>query len=96
MPAPPRKTPGPAEPAEPPFYEAAEHLYIDGGPESGVMPVRAFAAGDRVPPDLVAVYGWHDQVRVPAVFAEDTPDDPPATQAEPPARVSSPPPSGTD
>ena len=69
------KTPAPPpDPGPPPFYEATEDLYV-GHPESGTMPARAFTAGSRVPPDLVAANGWEHQVKVPDMFAppqEDT------------------------
>jgi len=67
---------------QPPFYEAAEDLYI-GNPEVGAMPVAAFRAGDRVTPDLVEPNGWGDKVRVPDMFAP-----PPEPPAEPAAKTS--------
>jgi hypothetical protein len=54
-----------AEPPEPPYYEATEHLPQSG---PGGMPVFAFQAGDHVPPDLVEANRWGDRVKVPEQF----------------------------
>jgi hypothetical protein len=67
--------PAPAEPAAPHFYVATEPLY-HGDPESGVLPVRAFAAGDLVPAHMVEPNGWQAQVRHP--------DEPPPAPPQPP------------
>lgn len=58
----------PPAPGPPPWFEAVSDIFI-GNPESGVMPVRAFTAGSRVPPDLVTAHGWEALVKVPAMFA---------------------------
>jgi hypothetical protein len=52
----------PGRKAEPSAYVATQDLHVYN-PESGSMPVAAYRAGDKVPPDLVASNGWADKVR---------------------------------
>jgi hypothetical protein len=61
--------PPPEPPAEiePPYYEAAQDLYVYN-PESGAVPQLAYRKGDRVVPDVVEPNGWQGQVTVPAHF----------------------------
>jgi hypothetical protein len=61
---PPEPDPEPVQ-AEPPFYVATAALFVT---PPGQMGVRAFNAGDRVPPDLVGPNGWGNQVEVPEQF----------------------------
>lgn len=57
------------EPAPAPyFYIAQRPLYLHG---DGGMGVVAFAEGDRVPPEHVERFGWHDYVTDP--FAAQQP-----------------------
>jgi hypothetical protein len=82
---PPRKAPdsGP----EPPFYEAAEDLYVHH-PEAGVMPALAYKAGDKVTTDVIDANGWREKVAIPAEFADQfTPAAPAPAQATSPAGI---------
>ncbi len=47
-----------------PYRIADDDLFIYH-PESGALPARAFNAGDRVPADMVAEYGWDDLTHPP-------------------------------
>lgn len=71
-----RKAPLPSHPA---FYVATRDLMV-GSAESGVMPVAAFRAGDRVPPALVEANHWGDVV-TPSLFGDPEPE-PPAPVAD--------------
>ena len=46
-------------------YRVADHDLFIYNPESGALPARAFTAGDRVPSDMVAEYGWDDLTHPP-------------------------------
>jgi hypothetical protein len=59
---PPRKPDG--GPAEPPFYLAAEDLYVHH-PDAGVTRQVAYREGDRVVPDVLDANGWREKVRAP-------------------------------
>lgn len=52
------------EAPEAPYRIADADLYIYN-PDSGAAPARAFTAGDRVPADLAAAYGWDDLTHLP-------------------------------
>src|SRR5438132_94266 len=69
---PPRKVPPEPDPepelAEPPYYEAAEDLYV-WHPDAAAMPALAYRAGDPVVPGVIAANRWHGKVRVPDRFA---------------------------
>lgn len=54
----------------PPYFIAAEPLFIDGNQFN-----RAHNPGDRVPADHVEKYGWADKVRHPN---DDAPQQSPA------------------
>ena len=85
----PAKPAAPApDPPGPPYWVAVEPLYVHN-PESGVLPARAFSAGDHVPPDLVEANGWGGQVTYPAGYTT-APASPPrpapaAATTHPPA-----------
>jgi hypothetical protein len=67
---------------EPPFYEAAQDLYLGG--HAGTMPLLAYPAGARVSPQAVERNGWGGQVKVPDRFAGQLPAPPQADGGTPP------------
>jgi hypothetical protein len=72
----------PPDAIEPPYYEAAQDLYV-WNPESGAVPQLAYRKGDRVVPDVVEPNGWQGQVKVPEQFAGQlTPPETPAPEPD--------------
>jgi hypothetical protein len=85
----PPAAPEPEEEFVPPFYEATQDLYIYN-PEAGTMPVAAFRAGDRVPPEMVEPNGWGGSVKLPAQYEGQPAAPGPAPGPEPGAPAGQP------
>ena len=62
-------------------YRIADHDLFIHNPEAGTAPARAFAAGDRVPADLVETYGWACLTHPPE-WAPAPPATPGSTSSE--------------
>jgi hypothetical protein len=70
----------PPEP-KPPFYIAAQDIYVGDG-SAGTMPTAAFRKGDQVHTDLVESNGWADQVELPDGYKVEQPEADSEPEAE--------------